>query len=82
MLKYLKFIVAFALCSFTIIYMAIICEISTLTEVLKYGMQAISSLRGSRQVRLQAAAFSSMQSRNTRSTNLRFVRRGYFALRG
>ena len=40
--KYLKFIVAFALCSFTIIYMTIICEISTLTGVLKYGMQAIS----------------------------------------
>lgn len=42
--KYLKFIVAFALCSFTIIYMTIICEISTLTGVLKYGMQAISFL--------------------------------------
>ena len=42
MIKTLKFIVAFALCSFTIMYMTIICGISTLTGILKYGMQAIS----------------------------------------
>jgi len=41
-IKNLKFIVAFALCSFTIMYLAIICGISTLTGILKYGMQAIS----------------------------------------
>ena len=43
--------------------------------------KAISSLRGSRQIRLQAAALGSMQSRNTQSTNRRFVRGVYFALK-
>ena len=43
--------------------------------------KAISSLRGSRQIRLQAAALGSMQSRNTQSTKRSFVRWVYFALK-
>ena len=42
---------------------------------------AISSLRGSRQIRLQAAALGSMQSRNTQSIKRSFVRWVYFALK-
>ena len=43
--------------------------------------KAISSLCGSRQIRLQAAALGSMQSRNTQSIKRSFVRWVYFALK-
>lgn len=41
-IKCLKLVLSFALGSFTLIYMTIICGISTLEGILKYGMQAIT----------------------------------------
>ncbi len=41
-IKLLKVILSFALGSFTLIYMTIICGVSTLQGILKYGMQGIA----------------------------------------
>lgn len=41
-IKFLKLVLSFTLGSFTLIYMTIICGVSTLEGILKYGMEAIS----------------------------------------